>query len=398
MDASGNLILKGGTIVDPASGRAETGDLAVVGGLVAAVGDASGGDTSFGAALSGARTVDCSGAYVVPGLVDAHSHVFRYVSKVGAPVDEAHLARGVVAVCDAGTAGASTFAAFRELVVEPSRTRVLSMLNVSVLGLIDFRFGELLNPRTLVAEDAVKTAKENADVVRGFKIRMSTDVVGEDPDGALALLDAAIAVGEEAGLPLMVHIGETPISLDRIVERLRPGDIVAHCYTGKEENVLDGRGAVRHSVLEARSRGVLFESAHGKSNFSYAVAGPAIEQGFLPDVVCSDTSYRNWNGPVFDLVTSMSKLVALGMTFDEVLSRTTVAPAQLLGLAGDGYGRLEVGGPAHVTVLRQLEAPEELPDAAGGSLAVRRFETELTLVAGEPVPPVPWRGIVSSLT
>ena len=391
MTAAENLILVGGRIIDPASGLAETGDLAVADGRIAALGEA--GDVP-----GDARRVDCTGAYVVPGLIDAHSHIFRHVSKVGAPVDEAHLARGVVAACDAGTAGASTFPAFRELVVAPSRTRVLSFLNVSVLGLVDFRFGELLNPRTLVAEDAVKTAKENADVVRGFKIRMSTDVVGEDPDDSLALLDAATAVSEEAGLRLMVHIGETPVSLDRIIERLRPGDVVAHCYTGKEENILDHAGAVRRSVLEARGRGVLFESAHGKSNFSYAVARPAIEQGFLPDVVSSDTSYRNWNGPVFDLTTTMSKLVALGMTFDQVLSRATVAPASLLGLAGEGYGCLEVGGPAHVTVLRHLEEPEELPDAAGGSLPVRRFEPELTLVAGEPVTPVAWRGHVSSLT
>jgi dihydroorotase len=393
MNASGDLVLTGGTIVDPASARTETGDVVVAAGKVVALGSGAGAT-----APPGTETVDCSGAYVVPGLVDAHSHIFRHVSKVGAPVDEAHLARGVVAVCDAGTAGASTFPAFRALVVEPSRTRVLAMLNVSVLGLIDFRFGELLNPRTLVAEDAVETAKENADVVRGLKIRMSTDVVGEDPEEARVLLDAALAAAEEAGLPLMVHIGETPVPLDHIVERLRPGDLVAHCYTGKEENILDEHGAVRRSVLEARSRGVLFESAHGKSNFSYAVARPAIEQGFLPDVVCSDTSYRNWNGPVFDLVTTMSKLVALGMTFDQVLSRTTVAPSRLLGLDGDGYGRLEVGGPAHVTVLRQLDSPEELPDAAGGSFAVRRFEPQITLLAGVPVTPVPWRGTVSSLT
>jgi dihydroorotase len=393
MTASSNLVLSRGTIVDPASGRVETGDVVVADGRVQALG--AGAAT---AASSGAETVDCSGAYVVPGLVDAHSHIFHHVSKVGAPVDEAHLSRGVVAVCDAGTAGASTFPAFRDLVVEPSRTRVLSMLNVSVLGLIDFRFGELLNPLTLVAEDAVKTAKENPDVVRGLKIRMSTDVVGEDPEVSLALLEAAIAVGEEAALPLMVHIGETPVSLDVILGRLRPGDIVAHCYTGKEENILDEHGGVRRSVLEARSRGVLFESAHGRSNFSYRIAGPAIEQGFLPDLVCSDTSYRNWNGPVFDLVTTMSKLVALGMTFEQVLARTTAAPARLLGLADEGYGRLDVGGPAHVTVLRQLDASEELPDAAGGSFPVRRFEPELTLVGGERVTPVPWRGRVSSLT
>lgn len=391
MSELGELVLAGGTIVDPARGVQETGNIVVSGGRIAAMGPYAAGNHDT-------PTVDCAGAYVVPGLVDAHSHIFHSVSKVGAPADEAHLLRGVVAVCDAGTAGASTFPAFRQLVSEPSRSRVLSFLNVSVLGLIDFRFGELLNPSTLVAEDAVTTARENPDVVRGFKIRMSTDVVGTEHGAALGLLDTAVTVAGQAGLPLMVHIGETPISLDRIVEHLRPGDIVAHCYTGKEENILDGTGTVRESVREARSRGVLFESAHGKSNFSYKVAKPAIEQGFLPDVISSDTSYRNWNGPVFDLVTTMSKLIGLGMTFEQVLARTTVAPARLLGLWDEGYGRLEVGGPAHMVVLRHLETPDELPDAAGGSMSARRLEPELTLVDGEPVTPAPWRGAVSSLT
>ena len=151
-------------------------------------------------------------------------------------------------------------------------------------------------------------------------------------------------------------------------------------------------------MAEARERGVLYESAHGKSNFSYAVARPAIEQGFLPDVVCSDTSYRNWNGPVFDLLTTVSKLVALGMTLDQVLERVTVAPARLLGLWDEGYGRLEVGGPAHLTVFDQRDEADEVPDAAGGSMALRRFEPRATVVGGEVVEPVPWRGLVSSVS
>lgn len=375
--------------MDPASGLCEETDVVVAQGRIVSIG---------GGGRKGARTFDCRGAYVVPGLIDAHTHIFRHVSKVGAPVDEAHLQRGVVAACDAGTAGASTFAAFKALVVEPSRTRVLSYLNVSVLGLIDFRFGELLNPRTLVADDAVRTAKENPEVVRGLKIRMSTDVVGTDPGQAMELLDTALATAGEAGLPLMVHIGDTPVSLDEITERLRPGDVVAHCYTGKAENILDGDGSVRTGVLAARQRGVLFESAHGKSNFSYAVARPAIEQGFLPDFVSSDTSYRNWNGPVFDLVTTVSKLVALGMSIGDAVHRITVTPARVLGLWDEGFGRLEVGQPAHVTVLEQLSTAEEIPDAAGGSLSLRRFEPRLTLTGGESVTPVPWRGAVSSIS
>lgn len=386
-----DLVLRGGTVIDPASGRHEIADVAIDGAKVVSIGQVPEDRTS-----ETARIVDCRGATVAPGLIDAHSHVFSDVSKVGAPVDEAHLRRGVVAVADAGTAGASTFAAFRKLVVEPSATRVLSFLNVSVLGLIDFRFGELLNPATLVAEDAVRTAKTNSDVIRGLKIRMSTDVVGTDEAKALQLLDEAIAAGDDAGLPLMVHIGETPVSLDGILEHLRPGDIIAHCYTGKEGGILDGSGTIRASVLAARERGIRFESAHGKSNFSYAVASPAIAQGFLPDVVCSDTSYRNWNGPVYDLMTTMSKLVGLGVSFDDVLERTTVAPAKLLGLSDEGFGRLEVGGPAHVTVFTQLDEADDLPDAAGGSMSIRRFEPLMTVVAGDLIDPVPWRGRVAS--
>jgi dihydroorotase len=390
MSESYDLILTGGTVVDPVTGSRRDGDLAIRGGCIQAIGPDLPGEPR--------EAVDCAGAFVVPGLIDTHTHVFADVSKVGAPVDEAHMRRGVVAAVDAGTAGASTFAAFKRFVVEPSRTRVLSFLNVSALGLIDFRFGELLNPLTLVPDDAVAVAKANPEIVRGFKIRMSTDVVGEEAAPALKLLDTATAAGQEAGLPVMVHIGETPASLDVILDHLRPADVIAHCYTGKSEGILDENGNVRASVRAARERGVIFECAHGRSNFSYAVARPAIEQGFLPDLVCSDTSYRNWNGPVFDLLTTMSKLVALGMSFADVLERATVAPARRLGLWDEGYGRLEVGGPAHVSVFTQLDASDEVPDAAGGSMGLRRFEPVATVVGGELFWPVPWRGAVASVS
>lgn len=392
MAATHDLVLAGGTVVDPASGTRAEADIAISAGRISALAP------GLAAGAGGARIVDCAGAFVVPGLIDSHTHIFAHVSKVGAPPDEAHLRRGVVAATDAGTAGASTFAAFKRFVVDTSRMRILSFLNVSVLGLIDFRFGELINPLTLVAEDAIQVAKANPDIVRGFKIRLSTDVVGEEASRCLDLLDASTAVGAEAGLPVMVHIGETPASLDAIVDRLRPGDVVAHCYTGKAQGILDESGGVRESVRAARERGVTFECAHGKSNFSYLVARAAIEQGFLPDLVCSDTSYRNWNGPVFDLLTTMSKLVALGMSLDDVLERTTVAPARRLGLWDEGYGRLEVGGPARVSVFRQLDSADEVPDAAGGSMTLRRFEPALTVVEGDVVDPVAWRGAVASVS
>jgi dihydroorotase len=375
-----DLLLTGGRVLDPATGLDGAFDIAVTDGRISAVAP------SIDAPAT--EVIDCTGRLVLPGLVEGHTHIFEHVSKVGANPVEAHLRRGVVAAADAGTAGASTFAAFRKLVVEPSGMRILSFLNVSVLGLIDFRFGELLNPATLVVEDALQVAAENPDVVRGFKIRLSEDVVGED---WRRLLELSISLAEQAGLPLMVHIGETPEPLTEVLPYLRPGDIVAHCYTGKPYNILID-GAVQPAVTEARARGVLFDSAHGKSNLSYDIARVAIAEGFLPDIASSDTSGRNWRGPVFDLLTSLSKLVALGAPLADVIQRATIDPARLLGIADEGYGSLEVGSPAHVTVVEEV-GEQVLPDAAGNTIVAPRFEPVTVLHAGAPVELVPWRGL-----
>ncbi|WFE97678.1 hypothetical protein [Micromonospora sp. WMMD987] len=375
-----DLVLAGGQVFDGETGASRVADVAVSGDRVARI--------APGLAAAADRVVDCTGQYVLPGLVEAHTHIFAEVSKVGAPPDEAHLHRGVVAACDAGTVGASTFAAFEKYVAEPARMRLVNFLNVSVLGLIDFRFGELINPGTLVPEDALAVAEANPHRVRGFKIRLSEDVVGLD---WRPLLKRSLALAAEAGLPLMIHIGETPEPLPVILPLLRPGDVVAHCYTGKPYGILDD-GTVLPEVYAARERGVLFESAHGKSNLSFAVARPAIEQGFLPDVVTSDTSARNWRGPVFDLVTSMAKLRAMGMTLEQLVPRVTSASARLTGLDAEGYGTLVEGGPAHVTVLAEAEEAV-LPDAAGNRITAPRLEPSVVLLAGEQVPTVPWRGL-----
>ncbi|MFF0449879.1 amidohydrolase family protein [Streptomyces sp. NPDC004609] len=378
-----DLVLAGGTVIDPASATNARLDVAVTGDRIAAIGE--------GLAADAARTIDVTGSTVLPGLVEGHTHIFPYVSAVGAPAEEAHLRRGVVAAADAGTAGASTFAAFRKLVVEANPLRIVNFLNVSVLGLIDFRFGELLNPDTLVPEDALATAEAHPGIVRGFKIRLSEDVVGANWE---PLLKKSVSLAEQAGLPLMLHIGETAEPLPVVLDYLRPGDIVAHCYTGKPHGILDG-DHVQPAVTAARERGVLFDSAHGKSNLSFEVARRAIADGFLPDVLSSDTSARNWRGPVFDLLTSISKMVALGAPLEECVRRATVAPAQLLGLDAEGYGRLEAGGRADVTVVTETEEVT-LPDAAGNTILAPRLEPTVVLHGGAEVDIVPWRGLQSA--
>jgi dihydroorotase len=376
-----DLVLSGGTVFDPVAHTQQIADVAVVGDRIARIGPAL--------AAQAREVVDCTGNYVLPGLVEGHTHIFADVSKVGAPPDEAHLRRGVVAAADAGTVGASTFPAFLRYTVEPAAIRLVNFLNVSVLGLIDFRFGELINPRTLVPEDAIGVAQDNPDTVRGFKIRLSEDVVG---DCWRELLKTSLEVAAAASLPLMIHIGETEAPLPTVLELLRPGDIVSHCYTGKPHGILNEKGEVAAQVLEARARGVLFDSAHGRSNLSFDVARPAIAEGFLPDVLSSDTSARNWRGPVFDLVTSMAKLRALGMSMQEIAPRVTIAPARVLGLDTEGYGTLVEGGPAHVTVLADT-AETTLPDAAGNQIVAPRLEPVVVLQAGKRIATTPWRGL-----
>jgi dihydroorotase len=379
--ASYDLVLSGGTVFDPVANTQQIADVAVVGDRIARIGPAL--------AAQAREVVDCTGTYVLPGLVEGHTHIFADVSKVGAPPDEAHLRRGVVAAADAGTVGASTFPAFLKYTVEPAAIRLVNFLNVSVLGLIDFRFGELINPRTLAPEDAIQVAQDNPDTVRGFKIRLSEDVVGE---AWRELLKTSLEVAAVAALPLMIHIGETEEPLPAILELLRPGDIVSHCYTGKPHGILNGAGKVLPQVLEARARGVLFDSAHGRSNLSFEVARRAIAEGFLPDILSSDTSARNWRGPVFDLVTSMAKLRALGMSMQDIAPRVTIAPARVLGLDTEGYGTLVEGGPAHVTVLADT-AETTLPDAAGNQIVAPRLEPTIVLRAGQRVATTPWRGL-----
>lgn len=383
--ASYDLVLSGGTVFDPVANTQQIADVAVVGDRIARIGPA----LATQAQAQAREVVDCTGTYVLPGLVEGHTHIFANVSKVGAPPDEAHLRRGVVAAADAGTVGASTFPAFLKYTVEPAAIRLVNFLNVSVLGLIDFRFGELINPRTLAPEDAIQVAQDNPDTVRGFKIRLSEDVVGE---AWRELLKTSLEVAAAANLPLMIHIGETEEPLPAILELLRPGDIVSHCYTGKPHGILNQTGGVLPQVLEARARGVLFDSAHGRSNLSFEVARRAIAEGFLPDILSSDTSARNWRGPVFDLVTSMAKLRALGMSMQDIAPRVTIAPARVLGLDTEGYGTLVEGGPAHVTVLADT-AETTLPDAAGNQIVAPRLEPTIVLQAGQRVATTPWRGL-----
>jgi dihydroorotase len=375
-----DLVLTGGTVIDPASGLHQPADVALEGGRVAQIGP--------GLAARGGRTIDCRGAFVTPGLIDCHTHIFDLFTTLGAPVDEACFQRGVTVAVDGGSSGAWTFPAFERYVVRPAAARVLCFLNIAAAGILDMRAGELRLLDHIDEDAAVATAARHPDIVRGFKVRLGEHMTG---GSCLPALRRARAIGDAAGLPLMLHVGGTEEPLAEILEYLRPGDIVSHCYTGQPHGILDG-DAVAPAVRAARRAGVLFDSAHGAGNLSFAVARRAVAEGFLPDAISSDNSRRNWRGPVFDLATTMSKFLALGLTLDQVIERVTARPAAMLGIAADGAGRIAAGGPADLTVLRLTDEPYELRDAVGESMNAPRLEPLWTVRGGEATQCAAWRG------
>lgn len=371
------MLIRGGTVVDPGQGLHGRRDLRLAGDRVVELGD---GLTPG----PGEEVIDARDRLVLPGLVDLHVHVFWGASHYGIEPDPHCLGTGTTTVVDAGSAGAHTFAAFRRYVIDVSETRIIPFLNIGATGMVSPDVGELEELRHIDRAAALRTIEAHRDLIRGIKVRLSRDLVGAN---ARVALKTAREAGEAAALPIMVHVGDTPISLAEILDELRPGDVITHCYHGREEGILDARGTVTPAARQAAARGVLFDVGHGKGSFSFQVARRALAQGFRPGTVSSDLHIYNLDGPVFDLATTMSKFLHLGLSLDEVVTMTTGAPAQVVGHA-DALGTLRPGAAGDVTLLAVREGPVTFEDTVGERMeGTQRLVPSGAVRAGRWVPP-----------
>ena len=348
------MLIRGATVVDPAQELHAERDVRVANGRVAAVAPRLG-------RVRDEDVVDARGLLVTPGLIDLHVHVFFGASHYGIEPDPHCLATGTTTVVDAGSAGALTFPAFRKYVIEVAATRILPFLNIGATGMLSAEVGELEDIRFIDRARALQSIEANRDLIRGVKVRLSRQQVGAN---ARAALLTARETAEAARLPLMVHVGDTPISLDDILIELRPGDVLTHCFHGRPQGVLEERGRVRAEARRAVERGVVFDVGHGVGSFSFAVARAALAQDLRPGTISSDLHVYNLHGPVFDLATTMSKFLALGLSLDEVVRMTAEAPARALGALGE-LGTLVPGAAADLTLLRLEEGAFELTDTRG---------------------------------
>ena len=374
MTAPYDLLLAGGTLVDPAQGARAATNVAFAAGNVAAVGPHL-------SAADAKDTVDCSGRIVAPGMIDLHVHVFWGVSHYGIEPDPHCVAKGVTTAVDAGSAGADTFPGFRKYVIDVSATRLFAQLNISSQGMLTKEIGELDDLRHASVPKAIAMIERHRDVILGVKVRLTRNSIVSRESGIRPLYLAREAA-DAVRLPIMVHPQDAWCdSLDDILAVMRGGDILTHCFHGDSHGILDGDGKVRRSVREAIERGVIFDVGHGRGSFSWEVAERALEQGIGPTTISSDLHVYNVDGPVYDLATTVSKFLHLGLSLEGALHKVTATPARVLGMS-DQIGTLRVGAWGDAVVFDLQQGQFELHDARGETRVGRQRLVPAAVVHG----------------
>jgi dihydroorotase len=358
-----DFLIKHGRVIDPSQNIDSVQDLAIDNGRIVSLA----GSISTEQAR---ETIDADGLIITPGLIDLHVHVYEGVSIYGIDADKYCLEKGVTTAVDAGSSGAQTFPGFRKYIVEKSRTRVLAFLNLSVLGMITKRAGELENISYADTEAAIRTIESNRDVIVGIKVRMEKLFHGKN---GWRILELAREVSQATQLPVMYHIAHTDPPIRDILRVARKGDIITHCFHSKKPGgLLDKRGKILPELSEAIAKGVYLDIGHGKASFSFQIARQALDQGVMPSTISTDLHINNIAGPVYSLPTTMLKFLYLGLSLYDVIAMTTLNPAQILGRE-DRIGSLKPGRIADITILQLVDEVTLIEDAEG-DLPIERIK------------------------
>lgn len=345
-----DIALRNGRILDPATGRDEIADLHIAGGRVIAL--------QPGEKHTALYEIDASGLLIVPGLIDFHAHIYHGGTDIGVPADTAMLPSGVTTVVDAGSAGFSTYRAFRASLAQ-SVVRTRAYLNICPTGLGTMQFHEDVNPKFIDAARIRETLEESDGHLLGLKLRLSRGVVG---DLGLAPLEAVLKLAEQLGCPVVVHVTDPPVPAREILSLLRGGDVFCHVFHGTGHTILRTDGSLDLALEDARKRGVLFDAANGGNHFSFSVAEGALNAGFLPDVISTDLTVKTmFRSVVEGLPLVLSKYLALGMPLMDVLRACTATPARIMGLKGQ-IGSLAPGACADVALLDPRAMPVTFTD------------------------------------
>ena len=379
-----DLVIKGGDVLDPSQSLRGKHDIGIRYGIIEGVEPEIPADRAL-------RVLDASGNLIAPGLIDLHAHVYPYGSAIGIPADELVGHQCTTTCVSAGDAGANNFAGFRRFVVAQTRTRLYAFIHIANAGLASFPVAELTNIDVANVDTAAKAIAENADLALGAKVRMSENIIAHN---GIEPLKRAIAACEKAGTGgrVMVHIGgvETRALMTEILDLLRPGDILTHCYTGAPNVAGDFTNLVQDgrllpAALAAKQRGVVFDVGHGGGSFDYTVAETAIAQGCPPDTISSDIHVLSGNTPGMPYLTwVMSKFLGLGFPLDQVVTMATVNPAKVINRVPK-LGTLQVGAPGDVAIMELIEGPVSFVDTRNNTRSgTVHLQPVQTVTAGVP--------------
>ena len=354
-----DLIIKGGTVVDPSQNIHGLNDVAVEDGKIARIAP----DIPSAEAK---RTVEVKGKVVIPGLIDLHTHVYAGVNATGVDPDIGGVRSGVTTMVDAGSAGCDTFGGFPKHIIPNTATEIICFLHICRTGLATTP--DIFSPDSIDMDGTAKVIAENRNIISGVKARMVTpalDIMG------IEMPRLAKKAAKEAGVRLMVHIGDTlkkydPNVIRELLPILEEGDIVTHYFTANPGGVLDSDGKLVPEAKEAHDRGVWLDTAHGRMNFSFDVGQKVLDQGVLPHCISTDLTLPGRELTVHSMTEMMTRFLAMDFTFDQVVTMSTENPAKAAGVA-DRLGTLHPGKQADITVLDIQEGSWVLYDVVGGS-------------------------------
>lgn len=375
-----SFLLRGGRLIDPAAGREGLFNIRVRDGKI----DAIGANLEAGEAT----VIDVQDHIVTPGLIDVHLHLMKGLGAFGVDPDIFGVGSGVTTVVDAGSAGHTLLNVFRNYVTDNAKTRVLNYINLSTLGGVSGPGYSILADPRLIDEGKIEQAVEaNRDIIVGIKIMATGGALGSQ---GLKPLERARKLGDELKIPLLVHIGESwtkgtePVAVGDVLKYLRAGDIITHMFTVHPGGLLDGNGKLWPQVRDAKESGVLMDVGHGLHNLNFDVARKVLDQGLHPDGVSTDGHRGNRAGPVYDLPTTMAKLMALGFSLNQVIEMATANAARLLGRSKE-LGTIRVGQPADISVLKIENREWNAVDSQQGTIPAHQAILPVYAIRGDTI-------------
>ncbi len=372
-----DVLIRGGEVIDPSQNLRGVRDVALDGGRIVRVAERI-------TDVDARATIDARGLLVVPGLVDLHTHVYPH-SPWGLDPDPLCAAGGVTTMLDVGTCGSFQFEIFRRLYIDRAVPQILGLVNLSCMGLMAFNMGELLDRRYADVPGVIRTIREHPGVAIGVKIRCSRNLVGDGEQGRANFFDA-VRAARESGTWLMIHIGDSPLTVPEMLEHLEPGDCITHCLRSGNTRILDEQDRVYDAVRAAAERGIIFDVGHGLGSFHWKTAEAALEAGFEPNAISTDLHTLNIHGPVYDMPATMSKFLLMGMPLERVVELSTTRPAEILK-HDDQIGTLREGTTADIAILEKREGRFRLTDSSGDDRIGRELLTAaVTIRAGRILP------------